>query len=696
MRHPPRLGDPVDRLAGIGPKTAAALAGVKIRRVVDLLLHLPRRYEDRGAVISVAAALAVSGPVLVRGRLTCGPGRWLRRGLHIADGELVDDTGRLPVRWFNQPWQVERWGDGVDAVVFGAVGRSRGGRTQLVNPEITVLDGSEAVDDLAPVYPRAAALGGRRLIAAVQQALSCIDDLADPLPGALRSEVGLPGLGTALLGLHRPVAPDSAELRARLVERLNSRTSPGHRRLAFDELLTFAAVVESCRARRFDRRTRAIRPAVPVTERASEVLPFELTAAQRRVLDEINCDLARTVPMARLLQGDVGSGKTAVAALTVLAAVDGGRQASVMAPTELLAEQLHHELEWSLGRVGREVRLLTGSTTVRDARTIRSRLADGDLPVVVGTHALFQEGVTFADLGLVVIDEQHRFGVGQRQRLVDKGDTPHLLVMTATPIPRSLALTFYGDLDLSVIDELPPGRRPVRTAIRRPDARDRVLRFLRSEIEAGGQGYIVYPIIEASQRVAAAALTSHEAMVRDALGGVPVGVLHGRLDRAEQQAVVDAFRRRELAVLLATTVVEVGVDVPAASVMVVESAERFGLAQLHQLRGRVGRGRRRSWCVLITGDDVSDAAAERLAVLERSHDGFEIAEADLRHRGPGELTGVRQWGAEDLRFADLTRDHGLAMRARSVARELGRRGRLDGVRDALLELHPVGDRLSVA
>jgi ATP-dependent DNA helicase RecG len=413
------------------------------------------------------------------------------------------------------------------------------------------------------------------------------------------------------------------------------------------------------------------------------------------VLSEIVRDLGGTTPMARLLQGDVGSGKTAVAAMALLTAVEDGRQAALMAPTELLAEQLHRVVSAPLESAGFEVRLLTGSTAAGEARAILTGLEEGDVDVVVGTHALFQERIGFADLGLVVIDEQHRFGVAQRQRLVDKGDAPHLLVMTATPIPRSLALTLYGDLDLSLIDELPPGRSPVRTVVRPPEARSKIFRFLRSEIAQGGQVYIVYPMIEGSGSIEAAALENDVEEVKACLPGVKVGILHGRMDRAEREAAAGAFRRRELQVLLATTVIEVGVDVPSASVMLVESADRFGLSQLHQLRGRVGRGERRSWCILVAGAGLSDAAVRRLAVLERTTDGFEIAEADLLHRGPGELTGLRQWGAEGFRFADLARDRRLLSDARETAKRLGDAGELERVRDALLSFHPIGGRFAI-
>ncbi len=399
--------------------------------------------------------------------------------------------------------------------------------------------------------------------------------------------------------------------------------------------------------------------------------------------------------MARLLQGDVGCGKTAVAVHAVFAVLADRRQVALMAPTELLAEQLHRSIDSVLGPRGFRVRLLTGSVSAAEGRSIRSEVAGGDADVLVGTHALFQESVAYRDLGLVIIDEQHRFGVAQRQRLLDKGESPHLLVMTATPIPRSLALTLYGDLDLSIIDELPPGRRPIRTEIRTTAARERIFRFLRSEIESGGQCYLVYPLIEASDAVTAAALEEHENSVRNALGDIEVGVLHGRLGREQRELVADRFRRGEIKAMLATTVIEVGVDVPAASVMVIESADRFGLSQLHQLRGRVGRGDRQSWCILVTGDEPTEGASRRLRVLEQTNDGFAIAEADLRHRGPGELTGQRQWGAEGLRFAHLLRHQELVLRTRSLARRLVREGKLEPVRDALLRYHPIGAEFAI-
>lgn len=692
---PLRADDPVHRIVGIGPKTAAKLEAIGIHRVADLLFHLPRRYEDRGRVITAHEAKTRLGAVLLHGRVTAGSGRYVRRRLHINDGELADETGVIPIRWFNQPWMVDRLESGVDAFVYGVVGRGRTDRIQLVNPEIEIASRSASVDQLVPIYGRLGPLAGKRLRKALDQAIESLEGLTDPLPEAILRRFALPPLSGALRGLHNPTLPDDPDMRDGFVAALNEASSDGHTRLAFDELLAVAVVVAGYRARRLEQSARPVRIAPTFPDRARRALPFDLTSAQQRVVGEIINDLGRSTPMARLLQGDVGCGKTAVAILAILAVLSDGRQAALMAPTELLAEQLHRSVSAALGGLGHRVSLLSGSTRAAESREVRSALASGEIEVVIGTHALFQERVAYKDLGLVIIDEQHRFGVAQRQRLLDKGSSPHLLVMTATPIPRSLALTIYGDLDLSVIDELPPGRTPIRTEIRDSGARERIFGFLRTEIEKGGQGYLVYPLIEGSEKLDAAALEAHEKTVRRAMKGVEIGVLHGRLGRDEREAVAERFRNGEIKLILATTVIEVGVDVPAASVMVVESADRFGLSQLHQLRGRVGRGSRKSWCILITGDEPSVNASRRLGVLAGTNDGFAIAEADLEHRGPGEITGRRQWGAESFRFAHLLRHRDWVVRTRAVARELAEEGTLADLRDALLIFHPVGAEYSI-
>lgn len=689
-----RPDDPVDRLIGIGPKTAAALASIGIDRVIDLVLQLPKRYEDRGSVVSLAEAWATDGPVLLRGRLSCTRSRRVRGRLHIADGHFEDETGTIPVRWFNQPWIPERLGEGLEAFVFGRIGQGKQGRAQLVNPEMEMVSAELNPEAIHPVYGKVGPLGGKRLRRCLNQATVCAAIIEDPLTEGFRNACDLMELGDALAEIHQPGSPTGSD-RREYVEALNSCRSRAHRRLAFDEMLTVASVVIGHRARRLDQISSPIRVRATFQRDVRAFFPFRFTAAQDRVVAEILGDMARTVPMARLLQGDVGSGKTAVATTAILAALAAGRQAVLMAPTELLAEQLHRSVSEALEPTGLAIELLTGTVPAARGREIRGRLANGDLKVAVGTHALFQEKVAYDDLGLVVIDEQHRFGVAQRQRLLDKGHAPHLLVMTATPIPRSLALTLYGDLEVSVIDELPPGRQPVRTEVRDPSARGRIHTFLRSEIESGGQVFVVCPLIDSTDEINAVSLEDMSNILAGGLGELEVGVLHGRLPREEQECVARRFREGELKVLLATTVIEVGVDVPAASVMVVESADRFGLSQLHQLRGRVGRGDRQSWCILVTGDRPTEDARRRLEVLEQTTDGFEIAEADLRHRGPGELTGLRQWGADSFRFADLVRDQDLVAETRKLAQQLAENGELDEVREKLLRLHPVGEIFAV-
>jgi ATP-dependent DNA helicase RecG len=572
----------------------------------------------------------------------------------IVDGFVDDGLGNLKVVWFNHRWIHTRLADDPELYLFGQLREARGGSLQLVNPEIEEV--SDEAARIVPVYRRLGRFGGRRLRRIIEQCLPVADVCRDPLPDAIRKRFRLPALNHALRELHIPNVPEDDEGRTRAVEELNIGHSQNHLRLAFDELFAFACAMGSRRAARSVFEAPTIDTSAVNDQRVRELLPFVLTDAQRRVLSEIQADLGGDTPMARLVQGDVGSGKTVVAALAMLMTLDSGHQVAFMAPTELLAEQHARSLNDILGAAGYTVHQLAGSLPAAEQRRVREGLADGSARLVVGTHALFQETVTFQNLGLAVVDEQHRFGVTQRQALAEKGQAPHLLVMTATPIPRSLALTVYGDLDLSVIDELPPGRRPVHTHLRFEDSRSRVMEFVLDEVAAGGRVFVVYPIIDVSEEIEATALTEHEESVREALPGVEVGVLHGRLDRARREEAISRFRDGSVQVLLATTVVEVGVDVPQATVIIIESAQRFGLSQLHQLRGRVGRGERQAWCILMADEGLGEDARRRLEVVCGSNDGFEIAEADLEFRGPGELTGVRQWGPAGFRFANLFRD----------------------------------------
>ena len=681
-------GDSLIQLKGIGPKSADALAAEGIHTVLDLLLHLPRRYEDRTRTTGLDTRLDPGTWVLLRGRVVGVRQRRIPgRRLLIVDGVVDDGLGRLNVVWFNQRWILRRVSDEPELYLYGQVREQRGGGLQLVNPEIEET-GDEA-ERVVPVYRRLGRFGGRRLRRLIEQSVPAAGSCRDPLSDGIRKRCGLPTLAETLRELHAPICPDDEELRQQVLNALNHGRSRFHRRLAFDELLVFACTMSSRRVARRSARAPQIRTSAVDPGRMRRLLPFELTGAQRRTLEQITGDLDGCQPMARLIQGDVGSGKTVVAAMVMLMVLDSDYQVAFMAPTELLAEQHGQTISALLADAGYATEQLTGSMPAIEQRRVRDGLADGSVRLVVGTHALFQESVNFENLGLVVVDEQHRFGVSQRQALAEKGRAPHLMVMTATPIPRSLALTLYGDLDLSIIDEMPPGRRPIKTHLRFEDARTRVFEFLREEIGEGGRVFIVYPLIDASDELEAAALTEHEEEVRRALPGVEMAVLHGRLDRAAREQAISSFRDGSVQVLLATTVVEVGVDVPEASVMMIESAQRFGLSQLHQLRGRVGRGERQSWCILMADDGLGEDARRRLEVVCESNDGFEIAEADLELRGPGELSGIRQWGPAGFRFADLFRDLDLINLTRDLAAESESSGELEALLEALAAYHAV-------
>lgn len=684
---------PVDALTGIGPRLREGLEAQGISRVADLLLHLPYRYEDRSQRVSLGERLEPNTRVLVWGKVhVTSVRRARRRGMKIVSGLVDDGAGSVPVVWFNQPW-IDRRLEGAGMLsLYGPIREDRGGRIQLVNPEVNDLsDGGE--EGLVPVYRRVGPLGGRRLRRLVEQALGVVEQCTDPLPEDVRDEMGVPELGAALKRLHDPQPPDDDEDHAGKVTALCERRSPEHRRLAFDELLAFACALAEHRIRRKSKLGPRCAVDRPVEDLARELVPFRLTDAQLRVAREIEHDVQGPQPMARLVQGDVGCGKTAVAAVAMRVALEAGYQVALMAPTELLAEQHGRTLGRLFGPLGYQVDLLTSSQRAARQRAVRAGLADGSIPIVVGTHALIQEGVEFNNLGLAVVDEQHRFGTNQRQLLAEKGGSPHVLVMTATPIPRSLALTLYGDLDLSIIDELPPGRRPVRTVIRDSSAEDKLYDFLRREVAGDGRAFIVFPMIEANDDMAVPALEERAVEIEARLPGVEVGAVHGRMTRDDRERVARQFRDGEIKVLLATTVVEVGVDVPEASMMIIEGADRFGLSQLHQLRGRVGRGETASWCVLMVDGEASEHARRRLDVLADSNDGFRIAEADLELRGPGELTGFRQWGPAGFRFADLLRDHDLVVSARNLAHRLAAEGRLDSVREVLEKYHRVESEL---
>ena len=637
---------PLRFLRGVGPQRAEALAGAGLHVAGDLLFHLPIRYEDRRRTVTPAQVDA-PGNWSVRGRLSdLRAIRTRRRGFVIVRGRLVEGAAVLPVTWFNQPYLLQRIHEGETYLLYGGVRAAEGGSWELVNPSCTPLGDGEPVGRVVPIYESLAGLGPAATGRLVAQALAALerDPHADDLPEALRRRYGLPALDAALRALHRP--EPGCDLAA-----LDARQTPAHLRLVYGELLELQLELALLRASQVRvEKGHAYRIDDHVRAAARAVLPFALTGAQKRVVKEIVDDLKRPQPMLRLLQGDVGSGKTIVAAICLLLAAESGLQAAFMAPTELLAEQHFGNLRRLLGdRCRIELVSASGSSAA-----VRRGLADGSVQIAVGTHALIQRGITFHRLGLAIIDEQHRFGVEQRKVLQSKGDQPDILVMTATPIPRTLTLTLYGDLEVSQIDEMPPGRGSLITEVLPGSERKEAYRRLRAELAGGAQGYVVFPLIEESEEIPAASLAALGAKVREYLADFPSAVLHGRIPAVERERIMQEFAAGKIRVLVATTVIEVGVDVPNATWMIVESAERFGLAQLHQLRGRVGRGSGASRCLAIHGR-LSEEGTKRLDVFASTRDGFAIAEADLAIRGPGELFGTKQAGLPRILYGDLQR-----------------------------------------
>ena len=574
------------------------------------------------------------------------------RRLTILKARVADESGEIVAVWFNQPWLAGKLEPGTRV-------RLRGHRRQG-EFQVRSYDVDEVADtaDFAPVYPASEELPAKRVRDLVAAALPLARDVPDAVPAELKAEEGLPLKADALHAVHRPRSLDEAE--------------QGRRRLAFDELL----VLQLGLARRGREREGAVAPALDppgeLVARYRSTLPFTLTPDQERVMTEIDADLARPVPMQRLLQGDVGSGKTVVALYALLRAVEAGRQGALMAPTETLAEQHFLTIEGLCADLGVRCVLLTSALPAKEHAAARAAIAAGEAQVAVGTHALIQEAVDFSDLAVAVVDEQHRFGVEQRQALVE-GRSPHVLHMTATPIPRTLALTVYGDLQVSEISKPPANRKPITTAWVTEERSSDAYTRLRKHLDAGRQAYVVCPLIEGSETTRArAAEEEAERLRRAELRAYRVGLLHGRLRPAERRDVMAAFKARELDVLVATTVIEVGVDVPNATIMIVQHADRFGLAQLHQLRGRVGRGAEQSYCLLVSGskDEVTESAHARLEAMVRTTDGFELAEVDLELRGEGQLLGTRQAGLSEFRFTRLRADRELLERARVVAAEL--------------------------
>ena len=682
MKSLPELADiGIERLKGVGPKHQDALAEMGIRTVLDLVTFYPRRYIDRTNQAAIAD-LVEGDQAMVLATVRKVTSRRTRQGRALVEIDLFDGSSYLRITFFNQAWRARQLHEGMQVIVFGKVERYRG-RQQMTNPVVDLV--GDRTGRIVPVYPQSekAGLMTWQIADWEAEALRRVQTLSDPLPRRWRDELDLAGRDWAVHQIHEPESMAAAQ--------------KARQRLAFDELLRLQLVLVM-RKRAVERDAVGIRHVVDgeLVERFRKGLPFPLTGAQERAIAEIGADMAGPHPMHRLLQGDVGAGKTVVAVAALLVAVQGGHQGALMAPTEVLAEQHHAGVSRLLSDLTvpsdqtlfadrpLEVALLTNRTTAAERSRLQARLADGSVDILIGTHALLTESVSFRSLGCVVIDEQHRFGVEQRAALREKGPgqvVPDVLVMTATPIPRTAAMTVYGDLDTTVLDELPPGRTPIVTSwARGPVEEAAVWATVQGEVAAGHQAYVVCPLIEESEKVQArSASEEFDRLAAGELSGLRLGLLHGQMAARDKEAVMDRFRRREIDVLVSTTVIEVGVDVPNATVMVIEDADRFGIAQLHQLRGRVGRGSDRSWCYLL-GAGLSPDSEERLGALERTTDGFELAEVDLELRGEGTILGTRQKGATDLKLASLRRDKDLVGLARRVAFAL-----VD--EDATLEAH---------
>ena len=670
------LDTPLQFLKGVGPRRAADLQRVGLHTIEDLLYRFPIRYEDRGNFQAIAS-LRPGAPASIAGEVvSCGLRATRRRGFKIFDVLVRDPTGSLRVIFFNQPFLRDVFHAHQRVVLFGRLELSTFG-LQMQNPQYEILqreegdedEGTEAAEGtlhtgrIVPVYEKTGNLTTKMQRVLVHRALAGLpEDVAEPLPRSVRARQNLPDRRTALVEAHFP--PSGAS-----IEELNRFRSAAQRRLIFEEFFLFQlGLVLRRRKMEAERKPRSVVVTDEIRRAALDVLPFRLTGDQKTTLAEIVRDMQRPVPMNRLLQGDVGSGKTIVALMAAVVAMENGFQVAFMAPTEILADQhfitIHRVLKDSRFRMA----LLTGATPARKRREVQAELAAGTIHLVVGTHALVQDPVTFRELGFVIIDEQHRFGVLQRAALRAKGLHPDALVMTATPIPRTLELTTYGDLDVSLIREMPPGRRPIKTIAKPDSRREEIYDFISRQIEEGRQAYVIYPLVEESSKVdlkAATEMADH--LAHDIFPACRVALLHGRLPQDAKDHVMGAFSRGEYDVLVSTTVVEVGVDVSNASVMLVEHAERFGLSQLHQLRGRVGRGPHKSYCVLLYQSPLSEVAKDRLKALTDTTDGFEIAERDLQLRGPGDFFGTRQSGVPTLRVGDLLRDREMMEGARREA-----------------------------
>ena len=651
------LDDPIQSLKGVGEALSNRLEKIGIRTIGDLLEHFPLRYEDRARLLKINelnhGGFATFDATVEKGEVQ------RVRGKSIARLWVRDETGSALLVWFNQPYRATAWKNGAKVVVYGKVIRFKD-IVQIETPEVDLVSDKELLNSarIVPIYPLTQGIGARTLRKLMAAALHDQPAAAETIPPKIREDYQLIDRWAALHEIHFPSDWESMR-RAK-------------RRIVFEELFFLQCALAFLRHQRVDdRRSIVHTPDGKIVKNLLESLPFQLTADQQTSYDEIRQDMESSRPMLRLLQGDVGSGKTAVALLALAKTIENGLQGALMAPTEILAEQHFQSCAPLLSKLGINTALLTGRVKGKARTAILQSVQEGSVHLLIGTHALLQPDVIFDRLGLVVTDEQHRFGVGQRSALQEKGVVPHTLVMSATPIPRTMALTLYGDMDVSVIRQLPPGRRPIATAVRSgAEAREKVYRFLLTEVAAGRQGYIVCPLVEESEKMEAQSATAvFKELTSTLLQDVACSLLHGRMSSSEKEKVMRDFVEGKTSVLISTTVIEVGINVPRATMMIVEDADRFGLAQLHQLRGRVGRGADRSYCVLLH-NETSSRIPERLRVLSQTNDGFVIAEQDLILRGPGQFLGYRQHGLPEMKMANLADDMEILEEARRAGMEL--------------------------
>ena len=648
-----RLSDPVTILKGVGPAKAKLFENLNIFTLRDLICHFPRGYEDRTRLVPIEK-LQPDVPACFRGMVMNTPRTThIRKGLDLTKVQVADHSGRLNLTFFNNKFAAEQLQYGKEYIFYGAVSGDFIGYN-MTNPVFEAMDSAPVTTRrILPIYPLTAGLSNQVMLKTVRQAMAVCDTPAEILPEEVRQKYGILPAERAHTAIHEPGSLTEAEL--------------AKKRLIFEEFFVFSAGLVLMRTARAEKKTEAYEDTDLTAFYGA--LPFTLTGAQQRAIAEILKDFRKGAPMNRLVQGDVGSGKTMVAAAAAYCAIRNGRQAALMAPTEILTEQHYQSLGRLLSPLGIRTELLTGSMTVREKRLVRERIASGEVQLIVGTHALLSDATQFDNLGVVITDEQHRFGVGQRAKLSAKGSDPHLLVMSATPIPRTLALLMYGDLDVSILDERPPGREDVDTFLVGESYRPRINAFIRKQVAEGHQCFIVCPAVEENEDLSIKAATVWaETLQKTVFPDLRIALLHGQMKGAEKEAAMASFARGEADVMVATTVIEVGVDVPNATLMVIEDADRFGLSQLHQLRGRVGRGKAKSFCIL-TSHNKNQETLQRLKALCKTTDGFKIAEEDLKLRGPGDFFGSRQSGLPAFRVADLSFDLATLKEAQQASAE---------------------------